>query len=117
MARNHEVEKMRSEENESRVASDGPRAFSSYWILALVMWAIPAVLPAANGPDWPARPVRIVAPFAPGGSADTLGRMVAEKLTVRFKQNFVVDNRPGAGGTVGSELVANSAPDGYNLLE
>jgi tripartite-type tricarboxylate transporter receptor subunit TctC len=60
--------------------------------------------------------VRIVAPFAPGGSADTLGRMVAERLSLRFKQNFVVDNRPGAGGTVGSELVASSAPDGYTLL-
>ena len=59
--------------------------------------------------------MRIVAPFAPGGSADTLGRMVAERLSVRFRQNFVVDNRPGAGGTVGSELVAASAPDGYTL--
>src|SRR5215510_3837370 len=66
--------------------------------------------------EWPARPVRIVAPFAPGGSADTLGRMIAERLSTRFKQNFVVDNRPGAGGTVGSELVAMSAPDGYTLL-
>jgi tripartite-type tricarboxylate transporter receptor subunit TctC len=71
---------------------------------------------AASAQEWPSRPVRIVAPFAPGGSADTLGRMVAERLSVRFRQNFVVDNRPGAGGTVGSELVANSAPDGYTLL-
>ena len=62
------------------------------------------------------RPVRIVAPFAPGGSADTLGRIVAEKLSFKFNQNFVVDNRAGAGGVVGSELVANSTPDGYTLL-
>ena len=84
----------------------------SYWIFAyLISFALPG---AAQ--NWPERPVRIVAPFAPGGSADTLGRMVADRLSVRFKQNFVVDNRAGAGGTVGSELVAKSAPDGYTLL-
>ena len=84
------------------------------WLIALLAPAFFAMPSAAE--DWPSRPVRIVAPFAPGGSADTLGRMVAERLSVRFKQNFVVDNRPGAGGTVGSELVATSAPDGYTLL-
>jgi tripartite-type tricarboxylate transporter receptor subunit TctC len=65
---------------------------------------------------WPAKPVRIIAPFAPGGSADTLGRIVAQKLTESFKENFVVENRPGAGGVIGSELVAKAAPDGYTLL-
>jgi tripartite-type tricarboxylate transporter receptor subunit TctC len=60
--------------------------------------------------------VRIVAPFAPGGSADSLGRLVAIRLAARFKQNFVVDNRTGAGGTIGTELVADSAPDGYTLV-
>jgi len=85
-------------------------------IAALAMAIIAAPVYCADAPDWPTRPVRIVAPFAPGGSADTLGRVVAEKLTVKFKQNFVVDNRAGAGGVVGSELVAGSAPDGYTLL-
>lgn len=75
-----------------------------------------ALAVAVGAQQYPSRPVRIVAPFAPGGSADTLGRMVAERLSVRFRQNFVVDNRPGAGGIVGSELVAASAPDGYTLL-
>jgi tripartite-type tricarboxylate transporter receptor subunit TctC len=84
------------------------------WLPLLAAFAISASSRA--GEDWPARPVRIVAPFAPGGTADTLGRMVAERLSARFRQNFVVDNRPGAGGTVGSELVALSAPDGYTLL-
>jgi len=87
----------------------GLRALTAF--LIPVLFAVPS---AAQ--DWPSRPVRIVAPFAPGGSADTLGRMVAERLSVRFRQNFVIDNRPGAGGTMGSELVAVSAPDGYTLL-
>ncbi len=66
--------------------------------------------------NWPAKPVRIIAPFAPGGSADTLGRIVAQKLGESFKQSFVVENRPGAGGAIGSELVARAAPDGYTLV-
>ena len=65
---------------------------------------------------WPTKPVRIIAPFAPGGSADTLGRIVAQKLGESFKQSFIVENRPGAGGAVGSELVARAAPDGYTLV-
>ena len=66
--------------------------------------------------SWPAKPVRIIAPFAPGGSADTLGRIVAQKLTEHLKENFVVENRPGAGGALGSDLVAKAAPDGYTLV-
>jgi tripartite-type tricarboxylate transporter receptor subunit TctC len=66
--------------------------------------------------SWPAKPVRIIAPFAPGGSADTLGRVVAQKLTESVKETFIVENRPGAGGVIGSEMVAKAAPDGYTLL-
>lgn len=75
--------------------------------------AIQAQSSAAN---WPAKPVRIVAPFGAGGSADTLGRIVAQKLSEQFKQQFVVENRAGAGGAIGSELIARSAADGYNLV-
>src|SRR5258706_4478602 len=71
---------------------------------------------AAAAQEWPDKPVRIIAPYAPGGSADTLGRLIAQKLGQRLKQNFVVENRPGAGGFLGSETVAKAAPDGYLLL-
>ncbi len=66
--------------------------------------------------QWPERPVKIVAPFAPGGTADTLGRLVATQLSERLKQGFVVENKPGAGGAVGSEIVSKAAPDGYTLV-
>jgi len=83
-----------------------------------VVLLIAAAFPwsAALAQAWPAKPVRVVVPFAPGGTADTLGRLVAAKLGDTFKETFVVENRGGAGGVVGSELVAKSAPDGYALV-
>ncbi len=71
---------------------------------------------AAWAQQYPVKPVRIIVPFAPGGSADTLGRLVAGKLTESLGQNFVAENRPGAGGLVGSEIASNSPPDGYTLV-
>src|SRR5256714_5608922 len=79
----------------------------------------PAALAASfslQAQEWPGRPVKIVAPFSPGGSADTLGRIVAQKLSEQLKESFVVENRAGAGGVVGSEFVAKSPPDGYTLV-
>ena len=75
-----------------------------------------AMFSSAHAQTWPARPVRIIAPFAAGGSADLLGRITAGKLSESMGQSFIVENRPGAGGVLGSELVARSAPDGYTLL-
>ena len=77
------------------------------------LWA--AGLPA-QAQDWPAKPVRIVSPFAPGGSSDILGRLIAERLSDRLRQQFYVENRGGAGGLIGSALVANAAPDGTTFL-
>lgn len=65
---------------------------------------------------WPARPVTIIVPFPPGGSTDMVGREIAQKLTLRLGQNFVVDNRPGATGAIGAGLVKRAAPDGYTFM-
>ncbi len=70
----------------------------------------------ASAQAWPAKPVRIIVPITPGGTGDTLGRIVAQKLTESMKQTFVVENIPGAGNLIGSDRVAKAPPDGYMLL-
>jgi len=83
-------------------------------LLAIALLALAA--PLASAQAWPAKPVKIIVPFAPGGSADTLGRLVAQRLSEALRQSFVVENRPGAGGVLGSELAAKALPDGYTLV-
>jgi tripartite-type tricarboxylate transporter receptor subunit TctC len=70
----------------------------------------------AKDSNYPARPVRVIVPFAPGGPSDILGRLMSQKLTEVLGQNFVVDNRGSAGGVVGFEIAANAIPDGYTIL-
>ena len=65
---------------------------------------------------WPNKPVRVVVPFAPAGTTDILARALTPELTKAFGQTFIIDNKPGAGGNLGADAIAKSAPDGYNLL-
>ena len=71
---------------------------------------------AAGAQSYPSKPVRFVVPFPPGNAGDLMARMLAEKLTTSMKQTVIVDNRPGAGGNIGAEHAAKSAPDGYTVL-
>lgn len=83
---------------------------------ALAAIAASSIVPAFAQSAWPTKPVRIVVPFAAGGTTDILARAVAPELSKAFGQQFIVDNRAGAGGNVGAEIVAHSPPDGYTLL-
>lgn len=71
---------------------------------------------AASAAGYPDKPVRIIVPTAPAGGADLLARTIAQQLSDKFKEQFFIDNRPGAGGTIGTRGVASAAPDGYTLL-
>src|SRR5437660_9146967 len=76
-------------------------------------WLLGAADAAAQ--DWPQRPVRMIVPFGPGGGADIIGRIVAQSLQEKLGQPVVIENRPGAGGTLGNEAVARADKDGYTL--
>lgn len=90
-------------------------------VCTLATWSVAALaaltLPAqAQTGDYPNRPIKVIVPFSPGGAVDGPMRAIAQELGKRLKQQIVIDNKPGAGATIGSESVAKSAPDGYTLL-
>src|SRR5437588_8613820 len=81
---------------------------------ALVLAALAAGTSLSQ--NYPTKPVRIIAPFAPGGGTDFIARLLAQKLTERLGQQVIVENKPGAGGNLGAEFAVKSPPDGYTLL-
>ncbi len=85
--------------------------------LAAAAMAAPAIRPLrAAGVDWPVRPVRVVVPFTPGGSTDITARLVGNRLQEVWGQSVVIENKPGAGGNIASDMVAHSDPDGYTIF-
>ncbi len=91
-----------------------PKSKRRQLLLSLAALALPH---ASRASDFPSqKPIRMVVPFAPGGSSDVVGRMLATLMAATLKQTVVVENRAGAGGTIGSDVVAKAAPDGYTLL-
>lgn len=84
--------------------------------IAVAALAASAALPAAAQDNWPNRPVKLIVPFAAGGSTDVVARMLGQKLSVKWGQPVIVENKAGAGGNVGGDLVAKAQADGYTLL-
>src|SRR5215467_823380 len=85
-------------------------------IRALALAAAWSLTGASYGQEWPTHPVRVIVPFAPGGPVDIIARIMGAKLSDTFGQQFVVENRTGAGGNIGAAVVAKSAADGYTVL-
>jgi tripartite-type tricarboxylate transporter receptor subunit TctC len=83
---------------------------------AATVLALLALAPASHAQSYPVRPIKVVVPFSPGGAVDGPMRMIAQELSKRLGQQVVVENKPGAGATIGTDIVAKSPPDGYTLL-
>src|SRR5258708_5093598 len=84
--------------------------------LAAGACALPAASRIARAPAYPSRPVRLIVGFAPGGGADIVGRLIGQRLSERLGQPFVIENRTGASGNIGTEAAVHASPDGYALL-
>src|SRR5689334_20883925 len=97
-----------------RSSGSAARKLARRALLALAVLATASA--SAFGQAYPVKPVRVIVAFAPGGGADIVGRLISQHLTERLGQSFVVENRGGAGGMIGTEIVARAPADGYTLL-
>lgn len=107
---------LRPNGNRSASAHARRRMVRAVLTLPAAAVALGAAASAARAQAWPVRPVRLIVPFPPGGNADQIGRWVAERMTAAIGQSVVVENRAGAGGTIGATAVAQAQGDGYTLL-
>src|SRR6186997_3374832 len=88
----------------------------SLFCTAAMVGASNLVIAAESAADYPTKPIRLVVPWPPGGGTDVFARVIGQKLSERVGYNVVIDNRPGAAGNIGAEMVAKSPPDGYTIM-
>ena len=114
MRRMHHFSNLRIGGPAVRAIAASARRLCRYVVITLALFAAAPV--AARAVDWPTRPVTIIVPFVAGGNTDMMARLAADRLSAKFGQPFIIENRAGAGGVTGAAQVARSAPDGYTFL-
>src|SRR5713226_4900657 len=99
-----------------KVARQGFREMAGGRILAAAMLAIGLGTTTADAQTYPSKPIKVIVPYTPGSPVDVLARVVTQQVSARLGQSIVIDNRPGAGTTIGTKVAATAEPDGYTLL-
>src|SRR5687767_14514339 len=87
-----------------------------FFIVAVLSSSVLAAPAASVAQSYPSKPIRLVSPYAPGGGTDILARLIGQKLSEGVGQPVIIENRPGAGGIIGTEIVTKSPPDGYTIM-